>query len=255
MGRAARRANPARKDPGAAIDSLNNGDSNVLNIIVRRSLLTTLAAGMAVGGLSGCASLNNKERGAIIGTGAGAAIGGAIGSRNGGTAKGAIIGAAVGGAAGAIIGHQMDQQAKELDQNIPGAVVERVGEGIQVTFESGLLYDFNSAEVKATARQNLQSLAASLDRYPDTQLLIAGHTDSVGTDSYNQQLSERRARAAADYLVSQGVSAARLRTVGMGESEPVDTNDSEAGRARNRRVEIAIYASEELKAKARATGN
>lgn len=213
--------------------------------------LTTVATGLAMGWLAGCASLSNKEKGAIIGVGAGAAVGGAIGSRNGGTARGAIIGAAVGGAAGAIIGHQMDQQAKELEQNIPGAVVERVGEGIQVTFESGLLYDFNSAAVRPTARQNLQSLAASLDRYPDTQILIAGHTDSVGTDSYNQQLSERRARAAAEYLESLGVSPARLKTVGMGESEPVATNDTEDGRARNRRVEVAIYASEALKAKAR----
>ena len=226
----------------------------MLNIIVRRTLLTTVMGGFVVGGLGGCASLNNKERGALIGSGAGAAIGGAIGSKNGGTAKGAIIGAAVGGAAGVIIGHQMDQQAREIDQNVPGAEVERVGEGIQVTFESGLLYDFNSAEVKPTARENLRTLAASLDRYPDTELLIAGHTDSVGTDAYNQQLSERRAVAAADYLVSQGVSRARLRTVGMGEMEPVDTSNTEAGQARNRRVEIAIYASDELKARAGSPG-
>ena len=226
----------------------------MMNIVVRRALFATVVTGFVAGGLGGCASLNNKERGALIGTGAGAAIGGAIGSKNGGTAKGAIIGAAVGGAAGVIIGHQMDQQARELDQNIPGAEVERVGEGIQVTFESGLLYDFNSAEVKPTARQNLQTLAASLDRYPDTELLIAGHTDSVGTDSYNQQLSERRAQAAADYLVSQGVSRSRLRTVGMGEAEPVDTSNTEAGQARNRRVEIAIYAGDDLKARAGSPG-
>lgn len=224
--------------------------------IVRHMIVSTVALGLAAGSLSGCASLSAKEKGAIIGVAGGAAVGGAIGSKNGGTARGAIIGAAVGGAAGAIIGHQMDQQAKELDQNIAGAVVERVGEGITVTFDSGLLFDFDAAVVKPAARENLQNLARSLDKYEGTQLLIAGHTDSVGTDSYNQQLSERRARAAADYLISQGVAASRLRTVGMGEGEPVVSNDTDAGRAANRRVEVAIFAGEELKAEAKArSGN
>ncbi len=220
--------------------------------IVRHIVLTTVTFGLAAGGLAGCASLSAKEKGAIIGVAGGAAVGGAIGSKNGGTARGAIIGAAVGGAAGAIIGHQMDQQAKELEQNIPGAVVERVGEGITVTFDSGLLYDFDAAVVKPAARTNLESLARSLEKYKDTELLIAGHTDSVGTDSYNQQLSERRARAAADYLIGQGVSASRLRTVGMGEREAIVSNDTEAGRAANRRVEIAIFADDAMKAKARS---
>src|SRR5690349_1929278 len=104
---------------------------------------------------SGCASLNNKEKGGIIGATGGAVIGGAIGKANGSTAKGAILGAVVGGAAGMIIGHQMDKQAEELKQNIPGAVVERVGEGIQVTFDSGLLFDFDSDVVRPEARTNL----------------------------------------------------------------------------------------------------
>lgn len=221
-------------------------------VTLRRTVLTSTAIALAAGGLTGCASLNAKEKGAMIGAAGGAAVGGAIGSRNGGVARGAIIGAVVGGAAGAIIGHQMDQQAKELEQNIPGAVVERVGEGIAVTFDSGLLFDFNSAAVKPAARQNLDNLARSLDRYEGTQLLIAGHTDSVGTDAYNQQLSERRARAAADYLIAQGVRASRLRTTGMGEGEPVAANDTEAGRAANRRVEVAIFAGDAMKADARA---
>jgi outer membrane protein OmpA-like peptidoglycan-associated protein len=194
--------------------------------------------------IAGCASLNKKEEGAIIGAGAGAAVGGLIGRANGSTAKGAIIGAAVGGTVGAVIGHQMDQQAKELKQNIPGAVVERVGEGIQVTFASGLLFDFDSERVRAEAGQNLRNLASSLDKYPNTDLLIVGHTDSVGTDSYNQSLSERRARATAAYLASQGVASARLRTSGRGETEPVESNSTDAGRQKNRRVEVAIYASE-----------
>ena len=154
----------------------------------------TLAASLAlvgVTGLSGCASMNNKQRGGVIGATSGAAVGGLIGRSNGSTAKGAIIGAAVGGAAGAVIGHQMDQQAKEIKQNIPGAVVERVGEGIQVTFASGLLYDFNSDVVKGDARDNLRKLAASLSKYPNTELLIAGHTDSQGEESYNQRLDRK----------------------------------------------------------------
>jgi outer membrane protein OmpA-like peptidoglycan-associated protein len=199
---------------------------------------------------SGCASLNKKETGAIIGATAGAAAGAAVGRANGSTAKGAIIGAAVGGTAGAVIGHQMDQQAKELKQNIPGAVVERVGEGLQVTFESGLLFDYDSDVLRAPAKQNLSSLASSLDKYPGTDLLIVGHTDAQGSDSYNMTLSERRAAAAANYLVSQGVSRERLRSTGRGESEPVASNDTETDRQKNRRVEVAIYANETLKAKA-----
>ena len=199
---------------------------------------------------SGCASLNKKETGAIIGATAGAAAGAAVGRANGSTAKGAIIGAAVGGTAGAVIGHQMDQQAKELKQNIPGAVVERVGEGLQVTFESGLLFDYDSDVLRAPARENLSSLAASLDKYPGTDLLIVGHTDAQGSDSYNMTLSERRAAAAANYLVAQGVSRERLRSTGRGESEPVASNDTETDRQKNRRVEVAIYANETLKSKA-----
>jgi outer membrane protein OmpA-like peptidoglycan-associated protein len=198
--------------------------------------------------LSGCASMNKKEQGAVIGATAGGIAGGAIGRNNGGTAKGAIIGAAVGGAIGAIIGHQMDQQAKEIKQNIPGAVVERVGEGIQVTFESGLLFDFDSERVKAEAAANLRNLANSLDKYPKTDLLIVGHTDAQGTDSYNMSLSERRAQATADYLVGAGVDRSRLRVTGRGESEPIADNSTSTGQQQNRRVEVAIYASEAYKA-------
>lgn len=207
---------------------------------------TRLVAVLALASLasSGCSSLNRKGKGAIIGAGTGAAVGGIIGRANGSTAKGAIIGAAVGGTIGAVIGHQMDQQAKELEQNIPGAVVARVGEGIQVTFESGLMFDFDSERIRPEAAQNLKNLASSLGKYPDTELLIVGHTDSVGADSYNQRLSEARAHATASYLVGQGVSGARLRTLGRGETEPVVSNSTSSGRQQNRRVEVAIFASE-----------
>lgn len=200
--------------------------------------------------LQACATLNKKEEGAILGAGTGATVGAVIGNQTGSTARGAIIGAVVGGVAGAVIGHQMDQQAKELTQNIAGATVERVGEGIQVTFASGLLYDIDSDRVRAEAASNLRSLATSLEKYPNTDLLIVGHTDSTGTSGYNQGLSERRARSASEYLASQGVSAGRLRASGRGEAEPVTSNSTDAGRQRNRRVEVAIYANAAARAAA-----
>lgn len=192
--------------------------------------------------LTGCAT--KAQTGTVIGAGGGAVVGGAIGKVAGSTAKGAIVGAVIGGIAGNMIGARMDRQAKELEQNIEGATVERVGEGIQVTFASGLLFDFDSDVVKAEARTNLRELALSLDQYPGTDVIIIGHTDAVGPDDYNQSLSEQRARAAANYLMTQGVAGSRIGTRGLGESEPVASNDTEASRARNRRVEVAIFASE-----------
>lgn len=208
-------------------------------------LAATLAAALAVGG---CAK--NAQRGAVIGGAGGAVVGGVVGAATGSTAKGAIIGAAVGGAAGAIIGDQMDRRAQEIDRDIPGAEVERVGEGILVTFESGILFGFDSTSIQPQGRENLRTLAANLDKYPDTDLLIVGHTDDVGDANYNQSLSERRARAAADYLASQGVDRGRLRTSGRGEVEPIAENTSDSGRQENRRVEIAIYANEEMRREA-----
>jgi outer membrane protein OmpA-like peptidoglycan-associated protein len=215
-----------------------------------RPTIRAVPALAALVATSACASLNQKEKGAVIGASAGAAVGAVVGNANGSTAKGAIIGAAVGGAAGAVIGHQMDQQAKEIKQGIPGAVVERVGEGLQVTFESGLLFPYDSDVLTAAAQQNLATLAASLDKYPNTDIIIVGHTDSNGSDSYNMTLSERRAAAAVNYLVGRGVSRARLRGAGRGETEPVASNDTDAGRQQNRRVEVAIYANDTLKAQA-----
>jgi outer membrane protein OmpA-like peptidoglycan-associated protein len=211
-----------------------------------------LALALVTTGQSGCAT--KTQTGAVVGAAGGAVAGGVIGKVAGSTAKGAIIGAVVGGAAGAIIGRQMDKQAEELEQNIEGAKVERVGEGIQVTFESGLLYDFDSDVVKPDARTNLRELASSLGKYPDSDLIIIGHTDQVGSSEYNQRLSERRASAAARYLVSQGVSGSRVATRGLGETEPVESNETEAGRAANRRVEVAIFASKEYREKVARSG-
>ena len=208
----------------------------------QRMVAALLAAGAL--GLSACAGMSQKAKGAVVGATTGAAVGGVIGNQTGSTARGAIIGAVIGGAAGAVIGHQMDQQAKELQQNIPGATIARVGEGIAVTFASGILFPFNSTEILPDGKSNLQQLANSLENYPNSDILVVGHTDSVGTDAYNLDLSQRRAQAASAYLQSLGVPVDRLHAVGKGESEPLQPNDTDAGRAQNRRVEIAIYASE-----------
>ena len=217
----------------------------------RRGLTVFALTLISAFGLSACAGMSNQGRGATIGAATGAAVGGVIGNNTGSTARGAIIGAVIGGTAGAVIGHQMDQQAKEISQSIPGAKVERVGEGIEVTFDSGLLFDFDSDRIRPAAAANLTELARSLSKFGDSNLLIVGHTDSQGDDAYNQGLSFRRANAASSYLQSQGVPVSRISTNGRGETEPVASNDTEAGRQQNRRVEVAIYASESYRNKVR----
>jgi outer membrane protein OmpA-like peptidoglycan-associated protein len=216
---------------------------------VNRKVTVALAALTVVGtsGLTGCASMNNTEKGAAAGAGVGGAIGAVIGRQTGGTARGAIIGAVVGGAAGAVIGRRMDQQARDIEQSVPAAEVERVGEGIAVTFESGVLFPFDSDQVLPAGRENLRQLANSLREYPGTEVLIVGHTDSQGADDYNMRLSYRRAESARQFLAAQGIEAGRIRVEGRGEMEPVADNSTDAGRARNRRVEIAIFASEEYR--------
>jgi outer membrane protein OmpA-like peptidoglycan-associated protein len=217
---------------------------------LRFTSLSTFLAALLIAGASGCASMNKTSKGAIIGATAGGVAGGVIGNQTGSTTRGAIIGAAVGGAAGAIIGHRMDQRADEIEQNVPGAIVERVGEGIQVTFSSGLLFDFDSDVVRRNAAANLTSLANNLSKYGDSNLMIAGHTDAVGSSDYNQGLSDRRADAAARYLAAHGVTR-YIATAGLGEREPVASNTTDAGRQENRRIEIAIYASAALQEDAR----
>jgi len=216
-----------------------------MNVYVNRlaalACVTTLAT-------AGCASMNNTQRGAAAGAGVGGAIGAVIGHNTGSTARGAIIGAVVGGAAGAVIGHQMDRQARDLEGDLgQNAEVSRVGEGIAVTFASGILFPYNSSDVLPAGRENLRQLAQSLQRYPGTEVLIVGHTDNTGSDAYNQQLSERRSMSAKSYLVSMGIPSDRIRTAGRGEAEPIASNETEAGRQQNRRVEIAIFASQEYR--------
>jgi outer membrane protein OmpA-like peptidoglycan-associated protein len=214
---------------------------------LRSTTAVALAAALIPLGLAGCSSMNKTQQGAVIGAAGGAAVGAAVGAAAGSTAKGAILGAAVGGVAGAIIGSRMDKQREELATDLENARVERVGEGILVTFDSGLLFDFDSDVVKGAAATNLTDLSRSLQQYPESDVLIVGHTDATGTDSYNWSLSERRSASARQYLVSQGVDPTRIRVAGRGEAEPVASNDTASGQAQNRRVEVAIFASEEYR--------
>jgi outer membrane protein OmpA-like peptidoglycan-associated protein len=208
---------------------------------MQRSVAGVLSLAALASLAVGCA-MNKAEKGAIIGAGAGGAVGAVIGNATGSTVRGAIIGAAVGGVAGAVIGHQMDKQAQELAYELPGATVQRVGEGITVTFPDGLLFGFDSDQLAPAAQGNLRSFAASLKKYPNTRTLIVGHTDSEGSAEYNMDLSDRRASSAANFITAEGIDRARISTAGRGEAEPIATNTSDEGRRQNRRVEVAIYA-------------
>lgn len=224
-----------------------------MRIAKRLSVLLLCVSMLAVAG-NGCESMSSTAKGAIIGAAGGALAGAIIGNIAGDTVTGAIIGAAVGGAAGAAIGHYMDRQAEELEEELENADVERVAEGIKITFDSALLFDFDSAKLRPDAKEQIRELASVLKEYEETEIIFAGHTDSIGSEEYNQKLSLQRAKSVALYTAKQGVDATRFMIVGYGESQPVATNETEYGRQQNRRVEIAIIASEELKEMA-ADGN
>jgi len=189
----------------------------------------------------GCKA-SNTAKGTAIGAGSGAVIGGIIGKQSGNTAVGAIIGAAVGGTAGALIGRNMDKQAEELKADLKGATIERVGEGIKITFDSGLMFDFDSYTLTPGTKENLTALSKTLNKYEDTNVLIEGHTDKKGTEKYNMNLSQQRAKAVATYLEQLNVKNSRTTTNGYGEVQPISENDQ-----KNRRVEVAIYANEKMK--------
>lgn len=199
---------------------------------------------------SGCSSLNKTQKGAGIGTVAGGAAGAVIGRASGNTAMGTVIGAAVGGVTGAVIGRQMDKQAEEIKNQVPDAKVERVGEGIVVEFKNNILFGFDKSDLTSEAQDNLGKLVTVLNKYPDTNIAIYGHTDSKGSDDYNQRLSERRAKAVSDYLRSQNIAANRLTTKGFGETQPKVSGETEDAFAQNRRVEFAITANEKMKQEA-----
>ena len=216
-----------------------------------------LSLGLAFSGIifSGCDSMNRSQKGAIIGAGGGAAVGAVVGKVAGNTAMGAVIGGTVGGVAGAIIGKKMDKQAEEIQKEVAGAKVERVGEGIVVEFNSAVLFGFDQATVTAQAQQTLSDLIKVLNKYPDTDLTIDGHTDNKGTVDYNQKLSERRAGNVAGYLTSNGVAIERITTRGFGLTQPKYDNETVEGRSQNRRVEFAIMANEKMKTDAQKEAN
>jgi len=207
---------------------------------MRRSVVGVLAF-VALVALVLAFVLNGPAQGAIAGAGTRGVADTAGDTATGSTVHAAISGAARGGVAGAVIGHQMDRQAHELADDLAGATVQRIGEGITVTFPAGLLFGFGSDHLRSAASDNLRELAASLKRYPITRMLIVGHTDSDGSARYNRDLSNRRAAAAANFITGEGVDRARIATAGRGATEPIATNDSDDGRRQNRRVEIAIY--------------
>ncbi len=199
---------------------------------------------------SSCTTSTGVGRGAGIGAASGAVLGGLIGSQTGSWGKGALLGAVIGGAAGALIGDYMDAQAEEIDNQVEGATVERVGEGIRVVFDSGLLFSTGSSTLTSTSRYNIQKLANILTRYDDTNIVVEGHTDSSGSEAYNQRLSEQRAESVASLLRAYGVYGSRISTVGYGETRPVASNETTEGQRLNRRVEVLIYANDALKQQA-----
>ena len=215
----------------------------------KNSIAIMMAFVVLISGFTSCNSfkkLNKQQRGAIIGIGAGGALGAVIGKKN--PALYAIAGSVVGGVSGAIIGKYMDNQAEKLKRDLGTlADVERVQEGIKITIKSGVLFDFNSSKVNPIVNDNLLKFAETLKQYLDTEILVAGHTDNVGTEQYNMSLSQQRANAVANVLKTNAVSRNRLTILGYGEKNPVADNTAESGREQNRRVEFAIVANDKLK--------
>lgn len=221
---------------------------NILN--KKNAVVLGLSSSLLFTSCEAVKNSNNTQRGVAIGAASGAVIGGILGNnigKGGNAALGAVLGGIVGGAAGGIIGNKMDKQAREIKTALPGAEVERVNEGIKVTMKENMVnFAFNSSELSSSAKTNLDKLAKVLVNNPDTNINIYGHTDNKGTDAYNMTLSEKRANSVVNYLASHGVKRNRMFAKGMGESDPVATNETEAGRAENRRVEFAITANEKM---------
>lgn len=211
-----------------------------------------LLSSVLIFGCSAVKNANHKQKGAVVGSTSGAVIGGVLGNNVGkgdNTALGAIIGAVVGGVAGGFIGDRMDRQAERIEEQIPGAEVTRVGEGINVVFneDAGVYFDTSKSNVKGTSATTLNKLAGIFKEYPKSYILVEGHTDSAGPEDYNMKLSKQRAESVTNYLLTQGISQGRFTTKWYGEGQPKADNTTSEGKRKNRRVELAIVASQELK--------
>ncbi len=230
--------------------------------IIAKNLLIIAAVGFSVSSCDTTRQMSKQDKGVAVGAAGGAIIGGVIGNnvgKKGNTALGAIIGAAVGGVAGGIIGNKMDKQAEKIKTEIPGAKVERIGEGIRVTFDeanpdgskAGVYFATNKYDINANAKLALDKLIKIFNEYPETNLLIEGHTDDVGKDDYNYGLSQRRAEAVANYLRNTGINGSRLIIKWYGETQPIVDNTTAESKSLNRRVEFVITANEKMKAEAK----
>lgn len=227
---------------------------NIKNIKMKKLKVLSLSSLLVlVSFFASCDSVknaNNTQKGAGIGAVAGGVIGGILGNnlgKGGNTALGAAIGAAVGGGTGALIGNKMDKQARQIDQALPGAEVERVGEGIKLTLnENAVRFDTNKSTLTSQAKSNLDKIVPVFNEYADTDINIYGYTDSTGKAEYNLTLSEQRAAAVKNYLISKGLKSSRFKTTGLGIADPIATNDTAEGRSQNRRVEFAITANEKM---------
>jgi outer membrane protein OmpA-like peptidoglycan-associated protein len=212
---------------------------------MKRTLSITLSVFLALSMLVSCSAIQNsnkQQQGTAAGAAGGALLGAAV---SGGSIWGILAGAAVGGIAGNLIGKKMDQQARELTQAVPTAEVQRVGEGINMTFDATLAFQINSAAISDSYKSDLNAAASVFKNYEDTNIHIEGHTDDTGSAEYNMSLSKKRANAVRDYLIAQGVDGSRLEARWYGETQPKYPND-EANRAKNRRVELGIYANDEM---------
>lgn len=214
------------------------------------ALAILMLSGTILSSCEAAKNTNKTQRGVAIGAAGGAILGAVLGNnigKGGNGALGAVLGGVIGGAAGGVIGNKMDKQAREIDNALPGADVVRVGEGIKLVLgENAVRFDFNKSTLTAAAKANLDKLVPVFTDYPDTNIVIYGYTDSKGADDYNLNLSQQRAEAVKAYLNKKGVAAARFTTTGMGEADPIESNETDAGRSKNRRVEFAITANDKM---------
>ncbi len=217
--------------------------------VIMYSLSLVFLTGTLLTSCEAAKNTNKTQRGAGIGVAAGAILGAVIGNnvKGGSSEMGAVLGGVIGGVAGGVIGNKMDKQAREIKEALPGAEVERVGEGIKLVLgENAVRFDTSKSTLTAQAQANLDKLIPVFNSYADTDITIFGYTDSTGSVDFNQKLSEQRAASVKNYLAGKGLSVARFNTKGLGIADPIADNETVDGRSKNRRVEFAITANEKM---------